>query len=249
MSYERTAVITGASRGIGLALAREFHARSFRVFGVARTPIAEDAVDTWIGADITTEEGQGQILAAIGGADARLDVLVNNAGRGIQETWAAMSEEDLRAVMELNFFAPVALTRRLLPNLGASEGTVINVSSVAGKVGLACMGGYCASKFALSAFSESLRAEVQPDGIGVLNLVVGRIGTDFGRHVLGTKSAPATRGVASADRLARIAFRAYRRDRGEIIFPAWYRPAICFAKLFPKTFARKCRQAWGLPKS
>ena len=246
MSYDRVAVITGASRGIGLALAREFRAQSFRVLGVARSPIAEDAVDAWICADITTEAGRHRILEELGGEDARLDVLVNNAGRGIQEPWASMSEEDLRAVMELNFFAPVALTRRLLPNLRASDGAVINVSSAAGKVGIACMGGYCASKFALSAFSESLRAEVEPEGIGILNLVVGRIGTDFGRHVLGSKSAPATRGIASAERLARVAFRAYRRGRGEIFFPAWYRPAIWITKLFPGTFARKSRQAWGL---
>lgn len=230
-------------------MAREFRVRSFRVLGVARSPIPEDAVDVWIHADITTEEGRHRILEELGGAAARLDVLVNNAGRGIQEPWASMSDEDLRAVMELNFFAPVALTRQLLPCLRASEGTVINVSSAAGRVGIACMGGYCASKFALSAFSESLRAEVEPEGIGVLNLVVGRIGTDFGRHVLGSKSAPTTHGVASAERLARVAFRAYRRGRGEIIFPAWYRPAIWIAKLFPRTFARKSRQAWGMPKT
>lgn len=247
MSHDRTVLITGASRGIGLALAREFRTHSFCVVGVSRSEIPEGAVDKWIQADVATDAGQAIVERKIASQVASLDVLINNAGRGIQETWESMDEADLRAVMELNFFAPVLLTRRLLPSLRASKGTVINVSSAAGKVGIACMGGYCASKFALSAFSESLRAEVEPDGVGVLNLIVGRIATGFGDHVLGSRTAPSTRGIASADRLARATLRAYRRGRREIVFPAWYRAAILAAHLIPGIFYRKARQAWGLP--
>lgn len=244
----RLCVITGASRGIGLALGREFAACGFRVVSASRSAPDEATGFGWVKADVCVPEGR-EAIAAVVAADGEdgLAVLINNAGRGIQETWEDMGEADLRAVMELNFFAPVALSKRLLPELKLANGTVINVSSAAGKVGVACMGGYCASKFALSAFSESLRAEIGPSGVRVLNLIVGRIATGFGDRVLGERTAPKTPGmVASPEKLARAVLRAYRRRRREIVFPGYYRPLLWIARHVPGYSARLGRRAWKL---
>lgn len=246
MTPHPTVLITGASRGIGRALAREFHDQGATVWGVSRTPVEAPCVDRWLEADVATPSGRERICAEMR-AGIPLDVLVNNAGRGIQEPWETMNETDLRAVMELNFYAPVLLTQSLLPVLRLTHGTVINVSSAAGRVGIPCMGGYCASKSALSAFSESLCAEeLAPQGVRVLDLVVGRIATTFGHHVLGSKEAPSTPAIGSAERLAKITYKAYRDKRRVLVFPWWYRPAICAARLLPGLFARRARNAWGL---
>lgn len=212
--------------------------------GVSRSEPRSETVDEWCRADVATAEGRNAVVAHLEERGGGLDVLVNNAGRGLQAPWTGMTEDDLRTVLELNFFAPVLLTQVLYPFLRSSQGSVINVSSVAGKAGIPFMGGYCASKFALTAFSESLRGEADADGVRVLNLTVGRIATGFGTNVLGDWRAPSTHGVASAERLARIAVRAWRHRRRDVVFPAWYRPAIWLAKLFPVRFGRLARKKW-----
>ncbi len=246
MNAKPAVLITGASKGIGKALALEFRRRGFAVAGVSRSQ-PDYELDLWIDADVTSPEARARVLreytAAFGD---RLDVLINNAGRGIQETWEAMSETDLRDVFELNVFAMILLTREFLGALKNAEGTVINVSSVAGKMPVACMGAYCATKYAVNAFSDSLRIELKPHRVHVLNLIVGRISTGFGDRVLGSRHAPSTPGKGSAEKLAAHVYKAWRRKKSEIVHPGWYRLLFPLPVLLPRLYARANLKKWNL---
>lgn len=240
--------ITGISKGIGLALARTFREHGFRVAGMSRMRPEGVEPDLWTAGDVTRAADRDQAICELRNSLGRLDVLINNAGRGVQETWEELHEEHLRQVMELNFFAPVSLTRALLPMLRESRGSVINVSSVAAHMALPVMGPYCSTKAALTAFSNSLRIEVRPCGIHVLDLIVGRIRTEFGRNVYGERTAPETPGSAAVESLARAVYRAWRRRVPSIVFPWWYRPLMFAIRTVPGPYERQCRKRWGLPE-
>ena len=197
----RVAVITGASKGIGAALAREFQRRDWHVIAVSRTQ-PDDPGLQWIEADITVPADRRALAQEIRSTAGRTDVLVNNAGRGLFATWEEMDIQDLQSLFELNLIAHVHMTQLFLDMLRESRGAVINTSSVAGKLAVPCMGAYCATKYALNAFSDSLRIELAPSGIHVLNLIVGRIDTGFSRQALGDRQPPETPGKAPADALA-----------------------------------------------
>ena len=239
----KVCVITGASRGIGLAILKEFKKNGFFTVNLSRSKSPEASLN--IKVDLSksddTVKGVSQLLQEV----PQIDILVNNAGIGLYETWEEMSMEDLRKVFEVNFFAPVILTKSLLPFLKETNGTIINVSSVAGKLYVPYMGGYSASKFALNAFSDSLRAEIKKYNVHVLNLIVGRIDTGFSNNALGSKKPPETfGGSATTEKLARVAYKAYIKRKREIVYPKWYRPLIWIANLFPSIYDRVALKSW-----
>ena len=150
MSSEgKIAVVTGASSGLGRAVAREFHRRGFTVVALCRHAPESDTADRFIATDLTDAAQRAAAAAAIGREFGRVDVLVNNAGIGSYATWEELPEEELRREFELDFFAPVELTRLLLPLLAKTHGSVVNISSVAAQVPVGCMGAYNAVKPAL----------------------------------------------------------------------------------------------------
>lgn len=242
----RSALITGASSGLGQAMAQRFQAAGFRVLTVSRSE-PEDAFGGWLKADLTEATERQHVSQWVEAETGGLDVLINNAGVGLYDTWAATREEDLRLMMELNVMVPVLLTQALLPLLEASGGTVVNTASVAGKVPIACMGAYCVTKYGLTAFSDSLRIELQPRGIHVINLVVGRISTGFGDRTYGQRQPPPSpTGGASPEKLAAGVWKAYRKRRRQVVYPAWYRLPILVQRLAPGFWDRLNRQQWGL---
>ena len=173
-----TAVITGVSSGLGKAMAEYFTKQGVTVYGICRSAPELPPGAEWIRADITKAEDRRMIRQTLEEKGVKPDILINNAGKGIYATWEEMPESDLREVMELDFFAPVALTKELLPLLAETEGTVINVSSVAGRIWVPCMGGYCAAKAAVAMFSNSLRPEIAKYGIRVLDVAHGPAAQD-----------------------------------------------------------------------
>jgi len=239
---EKTAVITGVSKGLGKALAEKFQSEGFRVIGISRNR-PEISLYRFIQADLTDENRLLSVAEEL--EKERIDLLINNAGVGIYESWKDMKMEDLRKVFELNFFSAVFLTKLLLPKLIESKGCIINVSSVAGKLYVPYMGGYCATKYALNAFSDSLRAELKEDGVHVLNLIVGRINTGFSIKAFGSKKPPETPFGSSPEKFAEAVFKAYKQKKREIIFPEWYRYFIFISKLFPSLYDKIAYKKWN----
>ncbi len=239
---KKVAVITGVSKGIGRAFAHIFKKKGFTVAGISRTPPDID-IDFHIKADLVRGNKE-EIVKSVISHTGRIDVLINNAGAGLYQQWEDMKEEDLRYIFELNFFSVVFLTKASIPFLQKSKGSIINVSSVAGRLYVPFMGGYCASKFALNAFSDSLRAELKGKDIHVLNLIVGRINTGFSSRSLGSLKPPSTPFSGSAEKLAEITYKAYRRKKREVIYPYWYRFFILLADLFPDLYDSISLKKW-----
>ena len=239
---KKVVFITGVSKGIGKSLALKFKREGFFVAGLSRNKPDFD-IDLFIKADLTKDKPQDVVEKLIE-KTGRLDVLINNAGIGLYESWENTNEEDLRYLFEVNFFSVVSLTKASLPYLKETKGDIINVSSVAGKIHVPFMGGYCSSKFALNAFSYSLRAELKPYGINVLNLIVGRINTGFSSRSLGSLKPPETPFGAKAEDLAEKTFEAYKKRKREIVFPWWYRIFIFIGNRFPDIYDKISLKKW-----
>jgi NAD(P)-dependent dehydrogenase (short-subunit alcohol dehydrogenase family) len=173
---ERVWMITGTSSGFGRAIAEAVVERGDRVVATARrvealADLAEHERVHVVALDVTDPVGRE---AAVGEAIercGRIDVLVNNAGRtqvgAVEET----TDEELRFLFELHFFAPAALTRAVLPHMRRQGGgAIVQMSSVGGQVTAPGFGAYCATKFALEGLTETLRDEVA--GFGIHTLIV-----------------------------------------------------------------------------
>ncbi|RSM87203.1 short-chain dehydrogenase/reductase [Streptomyces sp. WAC 01325] len=179
--------ITGASRGFGLEIARQALERGDRVVATARNPKSvEDALPGYteqllaLELDVTNES---QAKAAVDAAVERfgtIDVVVNNAGRGLLGAVEEASDAAVRAVYDTNVFGVLNVTRAALPVLRAQRsGHIINMSSVGGFAGYAGWGIYCSTKFAVEGFSEALQLELAPLGVNVTIVEPGYFRTDF----------------------------------------------------------------------
>jgi NAD(P)-dependent dehydrogenase (short-subunit alcohol dehydrogenase family) len=134
--------------------------------------------------DVNDAERTASAVAEGIGKLGGLDILVNNAGFGLMGAIEALAEEDIRGVMETNFFGALRVTRAAIPELRSHGGVIVNISSMAGMVGMAGAGAYCASKFALEGLSEALGQELAPFGVKVLIVEPGGFRTDFsGRSI------------------------------------------------------------------
>jgi len=179
--------ITGASRGLGAAIVREALARGNRVAATARDAQAvlrafPDAGEDLLAltADVTDEQQLREAVDATVERYGRIDVLVNNAGRGLLSAVEEVSDKAARAVFDTNVFGVLNTQRAVLPVLRAQRsGHVINMSSVGGFTTAPGWGLYAATKFALEGLSEALHAELEPLGISVTIVEPGGFRTDF----------------------------------------------------------------------
>jgi NAD(P)-dependent dehydrogenase (short-subunit alcohol dehydrogenase family) len=189
---QEIAIVTGASTGIGAATARELARQGFHVLaGVRRDRDAEAIRAAGIEPlilDITNPEHIQTLATRVQGRAVR--ALVNNAAIQANVPIEAFALDQWRAMFEVNLFGQVAVTQALLPDLIASKGRIINISSVGGKVAMAAYGPYAATKFALEAVSDSLRREMSPFGVHVVVVEPGAVRTEM----LG-------RAIATADEL------------------------------------------------
>jgi NAD(P)-dependent dehydrogenase (short-subunit alcohol dehydrogenase family) len=189
-------VVTGASTGMGAATARELARRGFHVLAGVRRDIDADAlrgdgIEPHI-LDITVENDVAAIAERVAGdlQGRPLRALINNAGVAINAPVEALPIAQWRRQFEVNLFGQVAMIQALMPALLRSSGTVVNISSVGGKVALPTYPAYAGTKFALEALSDSLRREVHRFGVKVVVIEPGAV-----------KTAMAERGVATADQL------------------------------------------------
>jgi NAD(P)-dependent dehydrogenase (short-subunit alcohol dehydrogenase family) len=187
-------LITGASTGFGRILAGEVAKRGDRVVGTVRNSehVAElkaAGVSTVL-LDVNDAARSVPAVAEAVGLLGGLDILVNNAGFGLMGAIEALDDAAIRAVMETNFFGALRVTRAAIPELRRQGGgVIINISSMAGMVGMAGAGAYCASKFALEGLSEALAQELAPFGVKVLVVEPGAFRTDFSGRSIRTPGA------------------------------------------------------------
>ncbi|MFE7568524.1 oxidoreductase [Streptomyces sp. NPDC057539] len=180
-------MITGASRGFGAEIARTALASGHDVVATARDPRAvrslfPDAGDALLALplDVTDEDAAHAAVAAATERFGRIDVLVNNAGRGLLGAVEEVSDAAAKAVYETNVFGTLNVLRAVLPGMRERRsGHIVNISSVGGFTAAPGWGVYASTKFAVEGLSEALAAEVAPLGITVTVVEPGRFRTDF----------------------------------------------------------------------
>jgi short-subunit dehydrogenase len=240
-------LITGASQGIGRALAVEAARQGARVLAAARKePLLRQLADEvrsaggvieTVTADVTSTEDREKMVRAAREHFGGLDVLINNAGIGATGHFADVGPERLRQIMEVNFFGLTETTRACLPLL--KQGTtpaILNISSIAGKRGIPARSEYSASKFAVQGFSEALRAELAKDGVDVLVLNPGLTQTNFSRNMIEQKALVPMdhmRGMTSED-VARAALRLLQKGKHEATLTLKGKLLVFVARFFPR---------------
>lgn len=184
------AVVTGASRGIGLAVAMAFAAEGYRVLMCSRNAVHLEQARAAIAAKYPTAETASFVadfedkaaVEAFGNwclQQGSPSILVNNAGIYLPGNISTEAEGNLERIMQINFFSAYHLTRQLLPAMQqAASGYIFNISSIAGLAAYEGGGSYSISKFALSGFGKNLRHELRQSGIKVCNVYPGAVMTD-----------------------------------------------------------------------
>ena len=186
-------LVTGTSSGIGLATAVAAAAGGYRTVATLRHPDrggALRAAASQVGVevdvrilDVTDTSSVQAVVDSVVADHGRLDALVNNAGAGYVGTIEQVSMDDMRRVMEVNYFSVVAMTRAAMIHLRASGGRVVTVSSVGGAVGQPFNEAYCAAKFAVEGFLESLAPVAGTLGVAVSIVEPGPVTTEFVNNV------------------------------------------------------------------
>jgi len=175
-------LVTGASSGLGKSIAFHLHKLGYTVYGTSRNPeqYSETFPFTLVQLDVTKKDSITQLIQTLKEKEHRIDVLINNAGVGITGPVEETLLDAMRANFETNFFGPLAMIQAVLPIMRKhTDGIIINITSIAGYMGLPYRGAYSASKGALNIISEALRMEIAAQGIRVMTLAPGDYATDI----------------------------------------------------------------------
>ncbi|MCG8451369.1 MAG: SDR family NAD(P)-dependent oxidoreductase, partial [Pirellulales bacterium] len=186
--HQRVCVVTGASAGLGLSLAHALAARKAKIVLVARreeplvqaaAQLSSDAAEILpVVADVTQQEDVDRLCQTVTDRYGGVDLLCNCAGQSSRGNVLDTSIEEYQELLDVNFLAAVRTTQAFAASLVERRGHVVNIGSLASKVGPRFLAGYPASKFALAAFSQQLRLEVGPQGLHVLLVCPGPIKRD-----------------------------------------------------------------------
>jgi NAD(P)-dependent dehydrogenase (short-subunit alcohol dehydrogenase family) len=180
----RVVLVTGASRGIGKAIAEKFAQRGDQVFGTARQPESiRWAAGTLLPLDVEEETSVKHCVETVLSQAKRIDILVNNAGVTIPGAIEELSLTQVKSVFETNFFGVVRMTKAVLPAMrGRAGGRIVNIGSVAGFLPMPFQAVYAATKHALAGWTETLDLEVRRFGIRAILIQPGFIRTDIDRQ-------------------------------------------------------------------
>lgn len=244
----KVVVVTGASMGIGEAIAKIFADQGANVVMLSRDAGRVEAALGRVGnadrtlamtCDVRHREEVDRAIGLTLHHFQKIDVWVNNAGHGLLDSVAQMEMAACREMFETNFFGAVAAMQAVIPIMRRQGGgTIINISSVAGHIPLPFHAAYSATKFALNAMGKAAGVELKQDGIHVLTVCPGYVRTDFSKNVVRGKEQKSVRpgsvrGI-TADRVARATLRGYFKQKREVIVPwTMYVPQKIY-QLFPR---------------
>jgi short-subunit dehydrogenase len=243
----RTVLLTGATGGIGHAIARALHARGAKLIVTGRrtdvlAPLAEELSATALAADLAQRADVDRLIAEAGHAD----ILVNNAALPASGPLLSFSVEEIDRALEVNLRAPIAIAHALAPAMAArGRGQLVFISSLAGKAATAGSSIYNATKFGLRGFALALRGELAGKQVGVSIVFPGFI-RDAGMFAESGTKLPRGVGTRTPEDVARGVISAIERNRGEVdVAPLTLRLGAAFGGLAPETAAALGRRMGG----
>jgi short-subunit dehydrogenase len=196
----KVAIVTGSSSGIGYATSLLLARNRFHTYATMRN--TEKSADIQeiankeklplqvIQLDVNDDASIRNSIKRVERENERIDVLINNAGYGLVGAFEDLSVEEIKSQFETNFFGVIRLTQQVLPIMRKQKsGTIVNVSSGAGRIGFPGMSAYVSSKFALEGLSESMSYELEPFGIKVIIIEPGVIRTNFKKNSVMSKKS------------------------------------------------------------
>ena len=191
----KVVLITGGSSGIGKSIGEFLHQKGFVVYGTSRNPDKiTNSIFPLVALDVRNKESIVKCIAEVIQKSGRLDVVINNAGVGITGPIEEIPTEEIKNNFETNLFGPIEVMKAALPQMRLQQsGLIINVTSIAGYMGLPYRGVYSASKGALELITEALRMEVKTFGIHITNVAPGDFATNI---AAGRYHAPVVKGSA-----------------------------------------------------
>lgn len=179
-SSQKVVLITGASSGIGKAIGDYLHQRNFKVYGTSRKAAGKISNFRLIDLDVTNEDSIFKAVNIVAEKEQRIDILINNAGVGITGPIEETPTAEIRKAFETNFYGPLNVSKAVLPFMRKQGGgVIINVTSIAGYMGLPYRGIYSASKAALEIATEAFRMEVKEFNIKMTNVAPGDFATNI----------------------------------------------------------------------
>ena len=243
---DKRVVITGASSGIGRELAKQLAAEGCKLIINARRKerleeLAAEISDSSatcviVDGDVTDRSVRDRMLVAAQENYGGLDILINNAGIGAMGRFDEASEDRMREIFEVNFFAIVEFIRESLPLLKAGdEPVIVNLSSVLGHRAVPLKSEYCASKFAIHGFSDAIRAELSKDGVDLLLVSPSTTDSEFFDAAIDdpTKRDWKKGGAMSPEVVASRTLRAIKKRRHEIILTFGGRILVWLDRMIP----------------
>jgi short-subunit dehydrogenase len=242
-------IITGASSGIGKALAYEFSKKGAKVVLGARNSeklkeIAEELKNkggkvSWFKTDVSNENDCKNLIMTAVDNFGTIDVLINNAGISMRALFSDVKIEVLKKLMDVNFWGAVYCTKYALPYLLKNKGSVVGVSSIAGLKGLPARTGYSASKFAMNGFMETLRIENLKNGLHVLMAFPGFTASNIRNTALAAdgsmqgESPREEEKMMTAEEVAKHIYHAVKKRKNRLVLTSQGKLTVLLNKFFP----------------
>ncbi len=245
-----TVLITGASGAIGREIARLFYKKGHNLVLLGRSldkleRFKKDTEEKNKGfikiVKYDAKEGrEDKLLPPLFGKIGPIEILVNGAGIGYYESLADLDDNITKDVFEVNFFAPVRLIKAFLRQ-EVRPLWIINILSISAKLPVPFSGIYASSKAALYMETESARGELSPD-IKILNILPGRIESEFSKNAPGTKYFSHGGRRADPKKLADVVYKAFLKETREVIWPTKYKFILYFQRMFPGIYEKKMKE-------
>ena len=245
----KVVIITGASSGIGKSLAYSFASQGARLVLFARSAdkltalanelVGKGAVVSIVSGDVSKEEDCRQLVQFTLEKYGRIDVLINNAGQSMRALFETADLKVIRQLMDVNFWGAVYCTKYALPELIKSKGSLVGISSIAGKKGLPGRTGYSASKFALEGFLETVRTENIKKGLHVLVACPGFTSSNIRANALSGQgniqgeSPRDEKSMMTSDEVADLIVNAVVKRKRDLVLTLNGKLAVWLNRLFP----------------